>query len=250
MQLLDSAGDPETLHKLRVSLRRLRSLWWAYQPLLARKNAMRQRALFRSLADMAGRTRNWDVLQDLLETSRHASLELTSLLHSIRQCRADALSDSLREIRRAGILNRLGQSLSGASEQLARRDAGPQFGDFAALRVAVARKRLRKKVRWALRHRHAGYAGLHAVRIAGKKLRYLTELFAPALEARDKGVIKRLIRMQDELGRLNDLAVSQSLLRQHGEQLANSEEVEKVIRWLRARKRHAMRAVLRMLRKE
>lgn len=38
---LDS--NPEVLHKLRVALRRLRSLWWAYEPLLDRKDAKFQR---------------------------------------------------------------------------------------------------------------------------------------------------------------------------------------------------------------
>ncbi|WP_165105682.1 MULTISPECIES: CHAD domain-containing protein [unclassified Caballeronia] len=31
---LESEGDAETLHKLRVALRQLRALWWAFAPLM------------------------------------------------------------------------------------------------------------------------------------------------------------------------------------------------------------------------
>jgi len=42
--------DPEVLHKLRVALRRLRSLWWAYEPLLDGKDAKLQHEEFKYLA--------------------------------------------------------------------------------------------------------------------------------------------------------------------------------------------------------
>src|SRR6516225_10232925 len=59
-------ATPESLHQLRVALRRLRSLWWAYRPLLDKAENTRQRALYRFLADAAGRTRDWDILLELL----------------------------------------------------------------------------------------------------------------------------------------------------------------------------------------
>ena len=51
---LDGNTDPEVLHKLRVALRRLRTLFWAYRPLLDEEFDTRQRALFRYLATSAG----------------------------------------------------------------------------------------------------------------------------------------------------------------------------------------------------
>ena len=47
-------ASPEALHKLRVSLRRLRSLWWAFEPLLDKGENTRQRALYKFLATAAG----------------------------------------------------------------------------------------------------------------------------------------------------------------------------------------------------
>ena len=62
------AGDPsaEGLHQLRITMRRLRSLWWSYRPLLDAGENTRQRDLFRSLADSAGRARDYDILIELL----------------------------------------------------------------------------------------------------------------------------------------------------------------------------------------
>src|SRR5258708_37392086 len=55
-------ASPEALHKLRVSLRRLRSLWWAFEPLLDKGENTRQRALCKYLATAAGKARDSDIL--------------------------------------------------------------------------------------------------------------------------------------------------------------------------------------------
>jgi hypothetical protein len=99
---LDSKADPEVLHKLRVALRRLRSLWWAYEPLLDRKDAKFQRGEFKSLATAAGKTRDWDVLRDLLLAGESMQYSFTSLLGSVDEHRADAVlqPDCNRKCRR------------------------------------------------------------------------------------------------------------------------------------------------------
>lgn len=63
---LQAKPDAEVLHKLRVALRRLRSLLWAYRPLLDKQLDDRQRELFKELAGAAGQTRDWDIVTDLL----------------------------------------------------------------------------------------------------------------------------------------------------------------------------------------
>ncbi|WGS40338.1 CHAD domain-containing protein [Burkholderia sp. JSH-S8] len=63
---VDPQADPEVFHKLRVALRRMRSLWWAYGPLLDKSDAANWRVQFKTLANTAGSTRDWDILQDLL----------------------------------------------------------------------------------------------------------------------------------------------------------------------------------------
>ncbi len=49
---------------------------------------------------------------------------------------------------------------------------------------------------------------LHALRIAGKRLRYALEFFAEALDPSLKGAIKAVVALQDHLGALNDASVT------------------------------------------
>jgi CHAD domain-containing protein len=77
-------ASPETLHKLRVSLRRLRSLWWAFAPLLDKVENARQRAVYKFLATAAGKTRDWDILIELLS---QADGDAQGLMPKLEQAR-------------------------------------------------------------------------------------------------------------------------------------------------------------------
>jgi CHAD domain-containing protein len=197
---LDSNTEPEVLHKLRVALRRLRSLWWAYEPLLDRNDAEFQRDEFKSLASAAGKTRDWDILRDLLSTGESMQHSFTSVLKSVDEHRADALSCSLTTIGNAGVERILDTALVGARNQLDSRAASPTLAEFAEERVKSAEKSLKKRVKRAVLHEDSGYAVLHEVRISGKRLRYLLEFFSPVLEGSHQATIKHLTSVQDELG--------------------------------------------------
>lgn len=64
---LETEPDAEKLDKLRVSLRQLRTLLWAYRPLLDSEFDSQQRAVNKFLANAAGSTRDWDILIGLVE---------------------------------------------------------------------------------------------------------------------------------------------------------------------------------------
>lgn len=63
---LDADPDAAVLHKLRVALRRLRTLLWAYRPMLDKVFDNKQRAIYKFLANAAGDTRDGDILIKLL----------------------------------------------------------------------------------------------------------------------------------------------------------------------------------------
>jgi CHAD domain-containing protein len=63
---VDADPDAEVLHKLRVALRRLRTLLWAYRPMLDKDFDNKQRAIYKFLGNAAGNTRDWDILIELL----------------------------------------------------------------------------------------------------------------------------------------------------------------------------------------
>ena len=73
---------------------------------------------------------------------------------------------------------------------------------------------------------------LHQLRIAGKKLRYLLEFFNSLFPQTEmKILIKRLKKLQDNLGDYHDLAVHQEMLEEFKESLIikGSEEKETIL---------------------
>jgi CHAD domain-containing protein len=69
---------------------------------------------------------------------------------------------------------------------------------------------------------------LHQLRIAGKKLRYLLEFFSSLFpQTQMQILIKKLKKLQDNLGDYHDLAVHQEMLKKFAEQLATQENREK-----------------------
>ncbi|MGF7130319.1 CHAD domain-containing protein [Paraburkholderia sp. EB58] len=246
---LNASAAPEDLHKLRVALRRLRTLWWAYEPLLDKQDAKLRRREFKSLADAAGRTRDWDVLHELIAASdpsnKHA---LTLLIEAIGAHRADALSFSLRAIGNASVERILEQALVSARQQLELHGAGWSIASFAEERVRAAEKALKKRVKRAVPAHELDYAALHEVRIAGKKMRYLLQFFSPVLDGGHQAVIERLTVVQDELGTLNDLVTSEALLREYAFQLGEAKRVKQAIAHLQSQTVHHMHHVHEVLR--
>ena len=245
---LNSSAGPEDLHKLRVAMRRLRTLWWAYEPLLDKKEAKLHRREFKSLADAAGRTRDWDVLRELIAAAdaseKHA---FASLIAAIDEHRAEALSFSLRAIANAGVERILEQALADARLHLDAQCAARPVASFAEERVQVAEEALQKRVKRAISADGSDYAALHEVRIAGKKLRYLLQFFAPVLQSVHQAVIERLTVVQDELGTLNDQVTSEALLREYAFQLGDAKRVKQAIAYLQSETARHMHHVHKIL---
>ena len=72
--------------------------------------------------------------------------------------------------------------MTGARQRLESHIASPMLTEFAQERVELAEKALKKKVKRAMQPELPGYAALHEVRIAGKKVRYLLQFFSPVLD--------------------------------------------------------------------
>lgn len=229
---LDQGTDAEAFHKLRIALRRLRSLWWAYEPFLDKQDAKLQRDEFKVLADAAGKTRDWDVLRELLVKRKYTREAFSSILQPIDEYRANALSYSRAAIGNADIEQILGNALERALVQLTSIAEPPLLGEFARARIETAERKLRKRINVAVKTVHDDYATLHQVRIAGKKVRYLLEFFSPILDDSHQSAILTLASLQQELGNLNDIVTSESLIRQYEFAPATQPLVADLLRWL------------------
>jgi len=194
--------DPEALHQLRVTGRRLVAVLRLLeaaplagaQPLrprlravLRRSSAARDLDVQRAEIETVNRTAAHGALQPLLdELERRRAKQQTALLRVL---------DALRT-----------RQLFLAFERLA--DLPPRRRPLEPAVVTaerLIRERFRKTRKAArLMDRSASAENLHQLRLEAKKLRYIAELFVSVYGAPMRRFLRRLQRVQNVLGRVND----------------------------------------------
>jgi len=247
------SDDPEVGHQLRVALRRLRALLWAYQALLPEGLAKHWRQELGNVAAQIGPPRNWDIVIDVLlraavPPSHPTALILLETLEGIRHKARD-------ESRKTFAVAEPGQLISAFSVAIdqvadAQADGSETIGEFARTRVKAASRRVDKAL---TRARDGGLAELHQTRIQIKRLRYLLEYFSPVLAKADRKRIGHLAQLQGALGDLNDVVVGATYLSEVPAHPAYAPAHELFMKWLRkekkARRREAVNALPDLTRK-
>ncbi|TGP47610.1 CHAD domain-containing protein [bacterium M00.F.Ca.ET.228.01.1.1] len=237
--------SPEALHKLRVSLRRLRSLWWAFAPLLEKGENTRQRALYKYLATAAGKTRDWDILIELIQHEDGAG----NFAPALEEARGNALATSRETLSNADVKHLLRDALTSASTELNTAHERVSLRKFANKRIAASERSLMKRAKRARHARRSNYAAFHDVRKAGKKLRYLLEFFEPVLSGSHKKTLKRLKQVQKRFGTLNDIVASEMLLRDNADLFSGAGDTGSVLHSLHKERKRRMRSAAGLLRK-
>jgi CHAD domain-containing protein len=240
------SADPnaEVLHKLRVGLRRLRSLLWAYRPLLNRDFDDKQRALFKYFASAAGKTRDWDILIELLNDTLHVKQAPTDGLQAARN---DALTSSREALSDANIKTALREALKNANKELNTAHERTPLSKFARERLRSAEESLHKRMRRASHAKRSDYASYHEVRKAGKKVRYLLEFFEPLLVKKQLKSAKELKRIQKRFGALNDVIASEELLRGKRDIFPDDASVDNALTALEKERKRRVRAAAKLL---
>ena len=241
---LKSNPDAEVLHKLRVSLRRLRTLLWAYRPLLNEQFDNQQRALFKFYANAAGKTRDWDILIGLLEAMGDEQDQSGEALHAERE---KTLETSRQTLEQTDVKHALHDALKEANRQLNTAHERTPLPKFARKRVAAAQKSMSKRMKHAAHAKRSDYASYHEVRKAGKKLRYLTEFFEPMLAKKQLKAVKPLKKLQKRFGALNDVVASEQLLRDNRTLFADDAAVAHALDALAKQRKRRMRDAGKLL---
>lgn len=249
--------SPEALHKLRVSLRRLRSLWWAFEPLWNEGESEhddkarpgQERAVYKYLATAAGKTRDWDILIDLLAHEASGESGASDLAPALHDARETALATSRETLSNADVRHLLHEALSTAAKELNTSHHRVPLRKFADKRMEAAERSLKKRIKHARGAKRSNYAAFHNVRKAGKKVRYLLEFFEPVLKGTHKRTLKRLKQIQKRFGKLNDIVASEQLLRDNIALLPDSADTGAALDWLGAQRKQRTRAAARLLRK-
>jgi CHAD domain-containing protein len=206
--------DPEELHQMRVAVRRMRATLKAARPLLDRGWAGELRAELGWLGRALGPVRDADVLIDRLrdraaafdDTSRDATEYLLEALVTERETARDAMLAALDSDRYLALLRTLATAVSEPLPAVALA-AGPELTDL----VDVEFRRLAKGVRRA--GDDPPDEVLHALRIQGKRLRYVGELAVTTGGKPMRKLLEATTALQDVLGEHQDACVAQERVR-------------------------------------
>ncbi|QBE66736.1 CYTH and CHAD domain-containing protein [Pseudoduganella lutea] len=207
-------GSVESLHQMRVGLRRLRALLDMFEDIAPLPETVRDSLEW--LAGELGAARDWDVLAGTtIEQIQGA--DLGTLRATAEQRARDlhrALLPALYQPRYTQLILQLngwfyGRQWRAGGALPADSPLRQRARDAMAPLLEKAQRRLRKRIE-ALDENDA--PARHRVRIAAKKARYAAEFFHDLLPAKAaKPYIRALSALQDKLGLLNDLAVAGTL---------------------------------------
>jgi CHAD domain-containing protein len=216
----------EPVHEMRVAVRRLRSTIALFRPAVGCPAMDTTSLSLRALAERLAPARDWDVF--VAETAASVAEALPDDVSLQRLCaaaerRRQHAYTTLRDWLRSAEFRRLGitlASLAGGHAWMATLEPAQQatltlgLDEFASHALGRRLKRL-------------GAAGaaieqlepdaLHAIRLRAKRMRYAAEVLAPIYPGKAaKRFLRRLTRLQDRLGDLNDGTVANALLAELG----------------------------------
>lgn len=218
------AGDDESLHAMRVALRRLRSTLEncaALEGTSLRKDIAKEmrfeRKSLAKLGDALGAVRDFDVLskylQDYIEaelagdSAEHAGLEkFAKYLHARREQNFAPMQKAIeradRPRKRREEFSRWAHSVAGVREP-----------DVPLINAAkqVLTLRIDEALEMGPVLQSSDEHEQHNLRKSLRRLRYTLEAFAPAFQ-KPKALIKSLVAMQDELGEMQDRSVLRAML--------------------------------------
>lgn len=204
--------SPESVHQMRVGLRRLRSALDLFEDVIRPGSRLSREITW--LGGELGPARDWDVLgthlpqiEELRPLRRavrsHARQMRSAAGSAIATKRFDALLHSLHHFIDTAAWRKP------ASDTQVKALAQPAT-KFAGNSLQQARRRVEKR---GGKLKNGTPRARHRLRIAMKKLRYATEFFqCLSNRKRTRRALKGMTGLQDELGWINDVAVADGLL--------------------------------------
>lgn len=213
-------SDPESVHQMRVGLRRLRSALGLFAEVAPCPAALQ--AELDWLTTELGAARDWEVLAGstlaVVASACPDEPELMQLQQAamvVAQENRQKAALAVGSVRYARLLLTLGAWIQGARwrallAELEREVLAAPLAKFAAQTLVLCHGKLKKRGK---RLHNGAPEARHRVRIAAKKVRYATEFFESLYPARRvRPFVEALTTLQDALGWLNDASVAGGLL--------------------------------------
>jgi len=204
-----SLSHPETLHQLRVALRRAESAVDVYGDVIPRRRGTEIRKLLRRFRRATNEARDLDTIGDRLAQLEPASAAaITTAVNRRLEDIRPQIADARQELRHNELFDRRVRSLLKKIRKPGKRRreiAASRLGDWALSRI----RPLADSFFHAIPHDWHDAEATHRFRIAGKRLRYAMEVLSSALPSSYRESLYPLLEsLQERLGELNDLAVA------------------------------------------
>lgn len=218
--------EPEFVHQARVSVRRLRTSVRAFHAMSEvrpwRDDLLVLEASLRALNQVLGEARDADIFQgvtlDTLRVGIGPDPDLVPTLAAVatraeaRRVAAYAAMAALPEKSGDGPVFLLAERLMGELSSAALAGTRQAMTDVAKAQLRKAHARVMRAARHLER---LGAPQRHRLRIAVKRLRYLTDVWSSLWpQRRSRRYLTQLEKLQQALGALNDAAVAGQTLRQ------------------------------------
>jgi CHAD domain-containing protein len=210
-------SDPEGVHDMRVSSRRLRGALRDFGPYLSRRRLVGPLKQIKVVADALGGVRDQDVaiiglqkLSSIAPGEAAATLgEFVSSRDAIRKKARRNLQHTLSKTALKRMQTDFADAIEAATAKSRKRRSKGAKGSpeitYAEIAKTIVGDRLREMEKLSNGFYHPlKIAPLHQLRIAAKRLRYALELFEQCLGPGSAVFAKRVTGLQSSLGELHD----------------------------------------------
>lgn len=213
---------PEGPHQLRIGLRRLRAAFGMFRPVIGHPEMVRLGAAAKAIGARVGALRDLDVvITDIIdpEQEEHPQEQGFSALRAAIETRRGVVRKELRDYLRSAEAQSFQIDLARFIET--RRWLAPEdFEQTARLAQPIRElsgKALGKRWKSCVKHArgidHLTIDERHELRKELKKLRYTIEFLGPLYPEKKVAIfVKKMKKMQNIFGDLNDLAMAEELL--------------------------------------
>ena len=202
--------DEESIHDLRVAIRRLIQGLSVFRPSFTSKKPRKMRKSLKQVLSLAGVVRDYDIALDCIAKiqSPHAE-QIRETLRAERKKAEAPLVDNLKRVVLRKASRQWRRELEIANLQ--------QVPGCETVGDAARRELPRTAQLFFRRGDRAVAAGrtaeqLHQFRLAAKKFRYTFEIFAGLYRSVSRSLLGQLKALQQTLGKINDCASTRSLL--------------------------------------
>ena len=203
--------DPDSIHDLRVSIRRLRQELRVFEGWFEADRVKSIRERLKKLMARCGAVRNCDIAMEVLEA---AGFEDRTLANALGEKRLRAQKDLARTLQAWRRKHRTRQWRKNMEITEGDRRLGNSAEERARVILPGMVDELFRAGREAAKP-GSSHRQLHQFRLVAKRVRYSLELFAPSYGTKLEPIMKSLRTLQEKLGAINDCAATLEMLRQN-----------------------------------